>query len=105
VQSNAILTELTTDQKLWFNLIEECPSYEFKLLLKPLSKLSKDDLRTAQELPVPNFISSYYVKSGFDMPVFISPGHPLNCKYVHELGLADYRTSDEILNEAIAKAI
>jgi hypothetical protein len=33
---------------------------------------------------------------GFDMPVFIAPGHSCNCKYVHELDLADYRTPAEI---------
>ena len=105
IQSGAILVEVRVGQKLWFNLLEECPSYEFKLLLKPLSKLSSSQLSTAKELPVPVFISSYYIKSGFDMPVFIAPGHQSNCKYLQELGLADYRSKDEITRQSLAEAI
>jgi hypothetical protein len=30
------------------------------------------------------------------MPVYISPGHSCNCKYVYELDLADYRSAEEI---------
>jgi hypothetical protein len=48
-------------------------------------------------LPVQAFITPYYQSLGFDMPVFISPGHPCNCKYVHELELADYRSAEEIM--------
>lgn len=105
VQTGALLVEIRRGQKLWFNLIEDCPSYEFKLLLKPLSKLSKNQLEVAKELPVPVFISSYYIKSGFDMPVFIAPGHVCNCNYLKELGLADYRSKDEIIRQSIAEAI
>ncbi|WP_207425397.1 hypothetical protein [Pedobacter sp. SYSU D00535] len=97
VQSRALLIELDSGKSNWFNFIDECPVYEFRLLLKPLNKLSAEILETAKSLPVPNFISSYYIKLGFDMPVFIAPNHSGNCKYVNQLGLADYRTIDQIL--------
>jgi hypothetical protein len=77
--------------------LDASDQFEIKLLLKPLSRLTDTMKEIANSLPVTVFITQYYVQMGFDMPVFISPGHPLNCKYASELGLADYRLSDEIL--------
>ena len=82
--------------KYWIPLNEDLKYYEIKVLLKPLSRLTQRATETANSLPVTVFITQYYVQMGYDMPVFISPGHPLNCKYMYELGLADYRTPHEI---------
>jgi len=81
----------------WITLQDERKDYNVKLLLKPLSRLTDTMKDIANSLPVTVFITQYYVQMGFDMPVFISPGHPLNCKYAAELGLADYRLPEEIL--------
>lgn len=70
--------------------------YRYKLLLHPLSRLTEDIIATANNLPASGFISQYYIKLGFDMPVFIAPDHPGNCMTVAELGLADYRSPREI---------
>jgi hypothetical protein len=83
----------------WVPLYDDFQFYEVKLLLKPLSKLTESIKQTANNLPVQNFITQYYIQLGFDMPVFIAPGHPANCKYAEELGLATYHTE----NEAIKK--
>ena len=81
----------------WITLQDEWKEYEVKLLLKPLSCLTDQMKEIANSLPVTVFITQYYVQMGFDMPVFISPGHPLNCKYAENIGLADYRSAEEIL--------
>jgi hypothetical protein len=81
----------------WIPLNDSFRVSEVKLLLKPLKKLTAAIIDTANNLPVQAFITPYYQQLGFDMPVFLSPGHAVNCKYVEELGLADYRTADEIL--------
>ncbi|MXV49956.1 hypothetical protein GS399_03155 [Pedobacter sp. HMF7647] len=95
VKSNAVQVAIGK-QLTWMHL-DELPYYELKLLLKPLSKLTPEIMKTANELPVTVFITQYYTNLGFDMPVFLAPEHPGNCKYVHELGLADYRSEDEII--------
>jgi len=97
IQQNAILLQLEEGKSAWFNLIEEDPCYEFRLLLKPCSRLSPEVVTVANRLPVSNFIVPYYRSLGFDLPVFIRPGHPANCRNVAELGLADYRSAEEIL--------
>ncbi len=76
----------------WVPLYEEFEVYQIQLLLKPLKTLTEDIKNTANSLPIQNFITQYYVELGFDMPVFISPNHPANCKYVAELGLANYES-------------
>lgn len=85
------------DVNRWIPLNDSFRVSEVKLLLKPLKKLTAAIIDTANNLPVQAFITPYYQQLGFDMPVFLSPGHAANCKYVEELGLADYRTTDEIL--------
>src|SRR5579871_3756524 len=80
----------------WIPLNDSFRVSDVKLLLKPLKKLTAAIIDTANNLPVQAFITPYYQQLGFDMPVFLSPGHPANCKYVQELDLADYRTTDEI---------
>jgi len=67
-----------------------------KEILKPLKRLTSAIISTANNLPVQAFITPYYQSLGFDMPVFIAPGHPGNCKYVVELNMADYRSAEEI---------
>src|SRR6185312_17061266 len=81
----------------WIPLNDNFRVSDVRLLLKPLKKLTSAIIDTANNLPVQAFITPYYQQLGFDMPVFISPDHIANCKYVHELGLADYRSADEIL--------
>jgi hypothetical protein len=54
--------------------------------------------QTANNLPVQNFITQYYIQLGFDMPMFFSPDHPDNCKYVAELGLATYEEESVMSN-------
>lgn len=81
----------------WITLQQEPDYFNIRLLLQPLSRLTNEVKETANSLPVTVFITQYYIQLGFDMPVFISPGHPLNCKYASELGLADYRSPTEIL--------
>ena len=81
----------------WIPLNDNFKVSDIKLLLKPLKKLTSAIIDAANNLPVQAFITPYYQQLGFDMPVFIAPCHNANCKYVHELGLADYRSADEIL--------
>lgn len=83
-------------ERYWLSMDEDIKYYEIKLLLNPLSSLTDRVKETANSLPVTVFITQYYVQMGYDMPVFVSPGHPFNCRYMHELGLADYRTAQEI---------
>jgi len=87
----------TGDVYKWITLQDEQKDHEVKLLLKPLSGLTDNIKDIANSLPVTVFITQYYLQMGFDMPVFISPEHPLNCKYAAQIGLADYRSPEEIL--------
>ncbi|WP_423149768.1 hypothetical protein [Rubrolithibacter danxiaensis] len=91
-------------QSRWIPLYDHFEFYEIKLLLKPLSRLTEAIKQTANSLPIQNFITQYYIQLGFDMPVFIAPGHPANCKYVAELGLATYSTETELLKEELISA-
>lgn len=83
----------------WIPLTDNFKVCEIKLLLKPLKKLTPAITATANSLPVQAFITPYYQQLGFDMPVFIAPGHSCNCQYVQELGLADYRSPAEIFQQ------
>ncbi len=80
----------------WIPLYDDFDLYDIKLVLKPLRMLTERIKETANNLPVQNFITQYYIQLGFDMPMFFSPDHPGNCKYVEELGLATYSNADEI---------
>lgn len=95
IRQNALLISID-DVNRWIPLQDNFRVCEVKLLLKPLKKLTSAIIDTANSLPVQAFITPYYQQLGFDMPVFIAPGHSCNCKYVHELGLADYRSPAEI---------
>jgi hypothetical protein len=95
IKEDSVLIK-TGEVQQWITLQDNRKHYEVKLMLKPLSRLTDDMKDIANSLPVTVFITQYYVQMGFDMPVFISPGHPLNCKYAAELGLADYRSAEEI---------
>ncbi len=96
IRQNALLVSID-DVHRWIPLNDDFRVCDIQLLLKPLKKLTSAIIDTANSLPVQAFITPYYQQLGFDMPVFIAPGHPQNCKYVHELGLADYRTANEII--------
>ncbi|HZX57973.1 MAG TPA: hypothetical protein VFE54_04585 [Mucilaginibacter sp.] len=95
-RQNALLISID-DVNRWIPLNDYFRVCDVQLLLKPLKKLTSAIIDTANSLPVQAFITPYYQQLGFDMPVFIAPDHPHNCKYVHELGLADYRTVNEIM--------
>jgi hypothetical protein len=95
IRQNALLVDIDEVNR-WIPLNDNFSICEIKLLLKPLKKLTTPIINTANSLPVQAFITPYYQQLGFDMPVFIAPGHSCNCKYVQELGLADYRTPAEI---------
>jgi hypothetical protein len=95
IKENALLVNIDTINR-WIPLSDDIKLSEIKLLLKPLKKLTSAIINTANSLPVQAFITPYYQSLGFDMPVFIAPGHTSNCKYVYELDLADYRTVEEI---------
>ncbi len=95
IRQNALLVDID-DVNRWIPLNDNFSVCEVRLLLKPLKKLTTSIIATANSLPVQAFITPYYQQLGFDMPVFISPGHSCNCKYVQELDLADYRTPAEI---------
>lgn len=95
VKQNGILVSIKGVNR-WLPLYDDFKVCEIKLLLKPLNKLTPDIIAVANSLPVQAFITPYYQQSGFDMPVFIAPGHPCNCRYVQELDLADYRSVTEI---------
>jgi hypothetical protein len=98
LRQNALLVE-TDEVNRWIPLNDNFKVCDVKLLLKPLKKLTSTIIDTANGLPVQAFITPYYQQLGFDMPVFIAPGHPANSKYVHELGLADYREATEIIQD------
>ena len=98
-RENALLVSID-DVNRWIPLSDDFRVCDVQLLLKPLKKLTSAIIDTANSLPVQAFITPYYQQLGFDMPVFIAPGHPHNCKYVHEIGLADYRTANEILQNS-----
>jgi len=95
IKENALLVNIDTVNR-WIPLSDDIKLSEIKLLLKPLKRLTSAIINTANNLPVQAFITPYYQSLGFDMPVFIAPGHSCNCKYVYELNLADYRTVEEI---------
>jgi hypothetical protein len=95
IKDNALLVDIKGVTR-WIPLSDEVDLCDVKLILKPLKRLTSAIIATANSLPVQAFITPYYQSLGFDMPVFISPGHACNCKYVHEVGLADYRTAEEI---------
>ena len=97
IRQNALLIDIDGVNR-WIPLNDNFRVCDVKLLLKPLKKLTSAIIDTANSLPVQAFITPYYQQSGFDMPVFIAPGHPHNCKYVHEIGLADYRSPAAILD-------
>jgi len=99
IRQGALLVAID-DVHRWIPFTDRFRVCEVKLLLKPLRKLTSSIIETANNLPVQAFITPYYQQLGFDMPVYVSPGHPCNCKYLHEIGLADYRSADEILNFA-----
>ncbi|MGZ3778802.1 MAG: hypothetical protein ACXVIY_05700 [Mucilaginibacter sp.] len=98
LRQNSLLVEIDEVNR-WIPLNDHFRVCDVKLLLKPLKKLTSTIIGTANSLPVQAFITPYYQQLGFDMPVFIAPGHAANCKYVHELGLADYRTAAEITQD------
>ncbi|MDB5155193.1 MAG: hypothetical protein JWR54_3944 [Mucilaginibacter sp.] len=95
IRESALLVDIDEVNR-WIPLNDNFKVCEVRLLLKPLKKLTTSIIKTANNLPVQAFITPYYQQLGFDMPVFIAPGHSCNCKYVHELDLADYRTPAEI---------
>jgi len=95
IRQNALLVDIDEVNR-WIPLNDNFSVCDIKLLLKPLKKLTTPIINTANSLPVQAFITPYYQQLGFDMPVFIAPGHCCNCKYVQEIGLADYRTPAEI---------
>ncbi|MXV50412.1 hypothetical protein GS399_05455 [Pedobacter sp. HMF7647] len=96
VKTDAIQVKID-NHRLWIHQDDGFSLYEVKLLLKPLSQLTPEIMKTANELPVVVFITQYYTNLGFDMPVFLEPHSPSNCKYVRELEMADYRSEKEIL--------
>lgn len=104
VRNNALLIEIKGVNR-WVPLSDDILLNDIKLILKPLKKLTPKIVDTANSLPVQAFIIPYYQQLGFDMPVFIAPGSSHNCKYVYELGLADYRTLAEIEQEARQQAL
>jgi len=95
IRQNALLIDIDGVNR-WIPMNDDFKVCEVRLLLKPLKKLTTGIIKTANNLPVQAFITPYYQQLGFDMPVFIAPGHSCNCKYVYELDLADYRTPAEI---------
>jgi len=96
IKENALLIAIDGINR-WVPLSDDIKLSEVKLILKPLKRLTAAIISTANSLPVQAFITPYYQSLGFDMPVYLAPGHPCNCKYVFELDLADYRTAEEIL--------
>ena len=101
IKENALLVNIGNINR-WIPLYDSIKLSEVKLLLKPLKKLTAAIIDTANSLPVQAFITPYYQSLGFDMPVFIAPGHPCNCHYVQELNLAEYRTAEEIRSQSRA---
>ncbi len=103
VKPDALLVAIDGTNR-WIPLYDNFKLCEIRLLLKPLKKLTPSIIQTANNLPVQAFITPYYQNLGFDMPVYIAPGHPDNCKYVQELDLADYRAADEVLEMQLVEA-
>lgn len=101
IKENALLVNIDTVNR-WIPLYDGIKLSRVKLLLKPLKKLTAAIIDTANSLPVQAFITPYYQSLGFDMPVYIAPGHLCNCKYVYELDLADYRTAEDIQDQSRA---
>ena len=101
IKENALLVNIDNINR-WIPLYDGIKLSQIKLLLKPLKRLTSAIIDTANSLPVQAFITPYYQSLGFDMPVYIAPGHPCNCKYVYELDLADYRTADDISDQSRA---
>jgi hypothetical protein len=101
IKENAVLVNIDNINR-WIPLYDGIKLSQIKLLLKPLKKLTAAIIETANSLPVQAFITPYYQSLGFDMPVFVAPGHSCNCKYVHELDLADYRTAEDIRDQSQA---
>jgi len=99
IKENALLINIDNVNR-WVPLSDELELCDIKLILKPLKRLTSTIIDTANSLPVQAFITPYYQSLGFDMPVYLAPGHSLNCNYVVELNLADYRTVQEITNPA-----
>jgi hypothetical protein len=99
IRQNSLLVSIDEVNR-WIPLNDDFRVCDIQLLLKPLKKLTAAIIDTANSLPVQAFITPYYQQLGFDMPVFIAPGHPHNCKYVHEIGLADYRSAHEIIQNS-----
>jgi len=95
IRQNALLMTINEVSR-WVPLNDNFRVCNVKLLLKPLKKLTSAIIDAANSLPVQAFITPYYQQLGFDMPAFIAPGHPANCRYIQELGLADYRSAAEI---------
>ncbi len=102
IKQDALLVNIDGVNR-WIPLYDNFRLCEIRLLLKPLKKLTTPIINTANNLPVQAFITPYYQNLGFDMPVYLAPGHPGNCKYVHELGLADYRSLNEAESQPMAR--
>jgi hypothetical protein len=98
IKENALLISIDNVNR-WVPLADDIKLCDIKLLLKPLKRLTAEIINTANTLPVQAFITPYYQSLGFDMPAYVAPGHHCNCKYVQEIGLADYRTADEIMQQ------
>ncbi|MBK0377734.1 hypothetical protein [Mucilaginibacter segetis] len=95
VKQNGVLININEVSR-WIPVSDKLELCDIKLLLKPLKNLTPEIISTANGLPVQAFITPYYQQLGFDMPVYIAPGHPCNCNYVQEIGLADYRSAREL---------
>jgi len=106
IKDKAILVDIAGTSR-WIPMCDEIRLCEVKLLLKPLKKLTSAIIETANSLPVQSFIVPFYQQLGFDMPVFIAPDHPCNCKYVSEIGLAvyDFTDEDEIAAETVERLV
>jgi len=98
IKENALQVSIDNINR-WIPVYDGIKLSQIKLLLKPLKKLTSAIIDTANSLPVQAFITPYYQSLGFDMPVYIAPEHPSNCKYVYELNLADYRSAEEIQDQ------
>jgi hypothetical protein len=98
IKENALQVSIDNINR-WIPVYDGIKLSQIKLLLKPLKKLTSAIIDTANSLPVQAFITPYYQSLGFDMPVYIAPEHPCNCKYVYELNLADYRSAEEIQDQ------
>jgi len=101
IKDNAVQVSIDNINR-WIPLYDGIKLSQIKLLLKPLKKLTSAIINTANSLPVQAFITPYYQSLGFDMPVYIAPGHTCNCRYVYELDLADYRSAEEIMEQSRA---